>query len=227
MTIELRAEPRPLAEPDARFREAQHRIANNLALVAGFVRLQANAIARVGEPLSASAVAGLLEEVGSRVETIGRLHRLLSRDSGDRVDMVDYLRQTCSALNDTMGQGVGISVRFVAETTWETSAEQAGPIALVVNELVTNAIKYAHPTGVAGRVHVSCRRSPHGMQVCVADDGVGLPDGFNPLTDGGLGLRVVRSLAQQAHARLSFESEGIGLAVRLLLPGQPAPSAGK
>jgi two-component sensor histidine kinase len=96
-------------------------------------------------------------------------------------------------------------------------ADQATPVALIVSELVTNALKYAHPTGVAGRIQVSCRSVGGGLVVEVTDDGVGLSETFDPHTDGGLGFRVVRGLARQLGAKLVYESGGIGLTVRLLL----------
>ena len=220
MTSELRALDENSPSSDARFSEAHHRIANNLALVAGFVRLQASGVRREGRPLSAEEVSGVLQDVGARIETIGRLHRLLSRDPGsDVIDACDYLRDTCQALGESMGADADTSVRFDSQCVWRMPADQAGPLALIVTELITNAIKYAHPSGLGGVVRVQCRPGPHGaMTVSVADDGVGLPERFDPHVDGGLGMRVVRSLAQQLRGELSFESDGLGLTVSLSLP---------
>jgi two-component sensor histidine kinase len=95
--------------------------------------------------------------------------------------------------------------------------DQATPVALIVSELVTNALKYAHPAGVAGRILVSCRLTGAGLVVEVTDDGVGLSEDFDPHSDGGLGFRVVRGLARQLGADLVYESSDIGLIVRLVL----------
>ena len=90
---------------------------------------------------------------------------------------------------------------------------------LIVTELVTNAVKYAHPAGAPGRVEVRCRRAcDDSVEVSVADDGVGFPEDFDPVSDGGLGLRVVRSLARQLGADLAFESGPLGLTVRVTAP---------
>jgi two-component sensor histidine kinase len=205
---------------DDRLSEAQHRIANNLALIAGYTRLQATRLNKAGQPLSAREACIVLEEVAARIETVGEMHRLLSGspDQGDGgIDLGRYLAKLCGSLVET--------VSFVGDTVIShrdgggcmVRPDQATPVALIVIELVTNALKYAHPTGVAGRITVSCRHAGAGLMVEVADDGVGLSEDFDPKSDGGLGFRVVRGLARQLGATLAYETNGVGLTVRLLL----------
>lgn len=203
---------------DDRLSEAQHRIANNLALIAGYTRLQATRLHKAGQPLSAREACIVLEEAAARIETVGELHRLLSAapDQGE-IDLGRYLDKLCRGLVQT--------VSFAGDTTLThrdsggcmVRADQVTPIALIVSELVTNALKYAHPTGVAGKIVVSCRAATAGLVVEVADDGVGLSEDFDPRTDGGLGFRVVRGLARQLGATLVYEPTGLGLTVRLVL----------
>jgi two-component sensor histidine kinase len=206
-----------------RLSEAQHRIANNLALIAGYTRLQATRLNKAGQPLSAREACIALEEVAARIETVGELHRLLSAtpakkgEGDDGIDLGRFLGKLCRSLMET--------VSFAGDTTITNRdaggclvrPDQATPVALIVSELVTNALKYAHPTGVAGRIMVSCRTSAGALVVEVTDDGVGLSEEFDPQTDGGLGFRVVRGLARQLGASLLYESAGIGLTVRLTL----------
>ena len=205
---------------DDRLSEAQHRIANNLALIAGYTRLQATRLYKAGQPLSAREACIALEEVAARIETVGEMHRLLSGapDHGDGgIDLGLYLAKLCGGLIET--------VSFVGDTVIThrdgggcmVRPDQATPVALIVSELVTNALKYAHPTGVAGKILVSCHSTDAGFVVAVMDDGVGLGEDFDPRTDGGLGFRVVRGLARQLGATLTYESDGVGLTVRLTL----------
>ena len=204
---------------DDRLSEAQHRIANNLALIAGYARLQATRLYKAGRPLSAREACIALEEVAARIETVGELHRLLSAAPGDGegVDLGRYV--------DSLGRGLLQPVSCPAHTTLShkdgggclVRPDQATPVALIVSELVTNALKYAHPAGVPGSILVSCRSTAAGLVVEVADDGVGLSEDFDPRTDGGLGFRVVRGLARQLGASLVYESQGLGLTVRLTL----------
>jgi PAS domain S-box-containing protein len=92
-------------------------------------------------------------------------------------------------------------------------------VQLIVSEAVTNAIRYAHPTGIAGRITVTCSLvSEAGVTIEVTDDGVGLPEGFDPATDGGTGFRVMRALSQRLGAALAFESTSLGLRVSLRVP---------
>lgn len=205
---------------DDRLSEAQHRIANNLALIAGYTRLQATRLHKAGQPLSAREACIALEEVAARIETVGELHRLLSAapsHGAGGIDLGRYLDKLCGGLIQT--------VSFAGDTTLShrdgggcmVRPDQATPVALIVSELVTNALKYAHPTGVAGRILVSCHSTDAGFVVEVMDDGVGLGEDFDPRTDGGLGFRVVRGLARQLGATLTYESHGVGLTVRLTL----------
>ncbi len=206
--------------PEVLLAESNHRIANNLTLIAGLVRLQASDIARDGKMLTAADACTALEEVGSRIEAVGRLHRLLaSRAAADAVDLGAYLQDIAEAAISSMSLRSGMSLRHRPRGECEIAAHAALPVGFIVGELVTNSVKYAHPTGVGGIIDLGCHRAGGGRTVIeVADDGIGLPDGFDPTRDGGLGIRMVRSLARQLGAGLAFQSDGIGLTVQLALP---------
>jgi two-component sensor histidine kinase len=89
----------------------------------------------------------------------------------------------------------------------------------IVTELVLNSVQYAHPAGAPGRIEVRCRPIGDGqLMLSVADDGVGLPEGFNAEVDGGLGLDVVRLLVRRLAAEIRFEDGGLGLTVRIVAP---------
>jgi two-component sensor histidine kinase len=205
-----------LDKSDTRLSEAHHRIANNLALIAGFVRLQSSKVSKDQRALSAADVCTMLQEVGVRIETVGRLHHLLGRrTAGELVDLGDYLDATCVILTQSVCAGRPVILRCDAGSC-SVAPEKASLIGLIIAELVTNAVKYAHPGGAPGQIDVSCQCDAHGMlTISVVDDGVGLPDGFNPTTDGGLGMRVIRSLVRQLEGEIDFQSAGLGLAVAI------------
>ncbi len=93
--------------------------------------------------------------------------------------------------------------------------------ALIVSEAVTNAIEHAHPSGVPGEIGIHCRRdAADALVVEVTDDGVGLPEGFDPTSDGGFGFRVMRAQTEQLGATLTFESTSLGLRMQLRVPPQ-------
>jgi two-component sensor histidine kinase len=199
--------------------EANHRIANNLAAVVGLVRMEATAIG-TKETMTGSDVRALLEEIASRVDAVGTLHKMLAQQPlQDAVDIGDYLGRVCAPLTSSLfgAQQFGLTQKFAPGCL--VPRDQVVSIALIVNELVTNASKYAHPAGVPGKVSVTCQRDAKGNLVLeVADDGVGLPEGFDPQTDGNVGLRLVRILCTQMDADLRFDSSSLGLRVRIALP---------
>ncbi|HEX4197008.1 MAG TPA: sensor histidine kinase [Caulobacteraceae bacterium] len=200
--------------------ESNHRIANNLTLIAGLLRLQAADVAKSGRTLSAEEACLLLEEVGGRIETVGRLHRLLAHvGHAETIDLHEFLHDIAEASIGSMALAGDMTLAQTLPDACAIPAHQALPLGFVVGELITNAVKYAHPTGVKGRVEVLCDPRPEGgILIQIVDDGVGLPEGFDPGQDGGLGMRMVRLLADQLGASLSFASSDVGLTVRLLIP---------
>ncbi len=200
--------------------ESDHRIANNLMLIAGLLRLEAAGLAGRGRALSAQEACDLLEEAGNRIETVGRLHRLLAHvGPGSNLVLHDYLREIAKTAVDSMSASGAVTLATNFGDACEISSHQALAVGLMVGELVTNAVKYAHPAGVRGKIELGCDRRPDGaILIRIADDGVGLPESFDPRRHGGLGMRMVRSLADQLGASLFFDSDGIGLTVRLMLP---------
>lgn len=202
-------------------REANHRIANNLSSIAGLVRLHAaEASSRLEQAYSGADVRGLLHEIGSRIETVGRLHRLLSEvPSGISLDLAAYIAETANALVATLAEedAVRLSVRDMQDCF--LNPDQAAPVALIVSELITNAVKHAHPAGAPGKIVVRCGTNLAGsVYVEVEDDGVGLPENFDPWRNGGLGFEIIRGLSQQLGGNLLFDADGIGLRVRLTVP---------
>jgi two-component sensor histidine kinase len=90
---------------------------------------------------------------------------------------------------------------------------------LLTAELLTNASKYAHPSGVPVKVNVRCETKDDGsFMVEVTDDGVGFPENFDPATDGGLGFQLMRALANGLGAKLEFEHDSLGVCARFVKP---------
>ncbi len=209
--------------PELMIAESNHRIANNLTLIAGLLRLQASSLAKEKRSLTAEDMRLLIEEVGGRIETVARLHRLLANvGRGSPLVLSKYLHDIAEAAIGSMAVAGGVTFVHSTSDPCEIEPHQALPVGFIVGELVTNSVKYAHPTGVKGRIELGCHPRPHGtVLIQIVDDGVGLPEGFDPRRDGGLGMRMVRSLADQLGASLNFESSEIGLTVRLLIPCGP------
>jgi len=201
--------------------EANHRIANNLAVIVGLIRFKATKLPQ--EPLlPAEEVRGLLQDLSLRIDAVGRLHRLLTRDNEYlAVDLLTHLREIADAALYSFSLKKQTEILFDLEPC-PIAARQATAVGLIIGEALTNALKYSHPTGVPGKIGIASRRNAGpGLIIEVADDGVGLPEGFDPYNTKSTGMALMRDLAEQLSARLEYEQGPIGLCVRLELPPPP------
>jgi two-component sensor histidine kinase len=166
----------------------------------------------------------VLEELGVRVEMAVQRHRLLTAPPSDAmVELGAYLQDFSGAIVAASAASGDTDLRFDCEGGCHLSATRALAIVLVVIELVTNAVRHAHPSGVDGAIRIGCRRAPDGrIHIAVDDDGVGLPDRFDPTKDGRVGLRLVRMLSGQLGGQLDFVSSPLGLSVSVHVPAEEA-----
>lgn len=193
--------------------EANHRIANNLTALSGLLRLKARRVT------AAADVEALLLDISGRIETVGRLHRLLAAAKGDRLNVGDYLAQVCDAMKSALAGGKTIAIDLELDPAIEEAPELGLPLGMLTAELVTNSVKYAHPTGVALRLTLACQRTAEGdIAFAYTDDGVGFPEGFDPDRDGGFGMQLVRSLVGQMRGACTWRSDELGLGFTLMLP---------
>jgi len=204
--------------PNAGVAEANHRIANNLTLIAGLMRFQATRLPQ-DPSLPTENVRSLLQKMSARIDAVGRPHRLLTEGKGHAtVDLSKYLHEIADAAVCSLSRKDQTEILIDLEPNCVVSARQATAVGLVVGEAITNALKYSHPTGVPGKIGVTSQLNKlRGLVIEVADDGVGLPEGFDPNTSESTGMVLMRNLAEQLSARLEFEQPPIGLSVRLEL----------
>jgi two-component sensor histidine kinase len=192
--------------------ELTHRIKNSLQFIAAMVMIESRNH-KSGEGKAA------LERVSHRIDALGHLYAKLSKsDTVEAVDATTYLDELCRDLIASVRKEGRTSI--VLKTDIESEllpTDQAIPIGLIVNELVTNALKYAFPSETNGTVIVTLKRIPGELRLTVADDGTGL----DPLrADSGLGGRLVEGFAQQLGGQVERESGNKGTTVRLILPAR-------
>ena len=215
------ANPRLIpANSDALGAEADHRISNHLAMVAGLIRIETSRLPDGPGGIPPEDVRLLLKGVAAKIEGIGRLHRLLSTVNGTaQVDLAEYVHDLVEVAGSSLTTPDRTSVIVEACSGISVSSSDAVAVGLFIEEAITNAIKYAHPAGVAGEIIVECQvNGPGGFIIEVADDGVGFPEGFDPDTGRSFGMRLMRSLAEQIGGEIEFTSEPIGLGIRLIKP---------
>jgi two-component sensor histidine kinase len=201
---------------------SDRRIADNLAMVAGLDR--ASSLGRRFSPIDGDEVRTSLAGLGGRADAVTRLHRMLAeRPAEAAVNLGEYLEDISAAIVVALTGDRHIRLQLACDPCCFASPERALSIGFIVVELITNAVKYAHPTGVAGEIKVACRQGSDGtLTLQVSDDGVGLPEGMDPTRVDSLGLWLVRSLAAQLGARVRFEHDALGLSCVLQIPGNCA-----
>ncbi len=183
---ELRRRDRQILSKDATIREIHHRVKNNLQTVAALLRLQSR---RLANPEAKAA----LEESMRRVASIALVHETLSSAIDETVDFDEVVDRLLEMLVDVTGASGRVLVRRVG-TFGELPAELATPLVMVLTELVGNAVEHGFGDSGSGSVEVSGARDRGTLVVTIADDGVGLPEGFSMDRSDRLGLQIVRTL---------------------------------
>lgn len=188
-----------LKEKDALLRELQHRVKNNLQMITALIRLEARNIpdGDTGERF---------DRLAGRIGALAVLYDTLSREPADNsIDLGIYLGQIATSVMAAHAtEGVRLDMKL---DSWPASVNVAMPAGLVVNELLTNALKHAFVGREGGTITLHSIIDDVGCHITVADDGVGLADGVVWPKPGKLGTVIVQSLKQNALARLAVFSE--------------------
>lgn len=201
--LELRRAARnSVAVKDALIREMNHRVSNSLQLVSSLLHIQ-------GRGLPA-AVSEQFDIAAGRIAAIGRVHRrLYQTDQVAIVEFKQFLSDTCEEIANSLAiESQGRTIVVEADSA-DLATDRAISLALIVNELITNAMKHAFPDAKRGTITISFRVTADGYELAVADDGVGVPSGFDANAAHGLGMRLSMSLAQQIGGNLQT-GPGVG-----------------
>ncbi|HET9960342.1 MAG TPA: sensor histidine kinase [Polyangiaceae bacterium] len=200
-----------LEEKDTLLREVHHRIKNHLQVISSLLNIQLNRT----DQRQARVV---LEEAGNRVRSISILHEsLYQHPLPSRVDMREYVSKLVRNLTRTY---VGVSHRVLVRDQIAPLAlpvDLALPCGLIVNELLTNAFKYAFPSDrrAGGEVRLSLTGSGP-IELRIEDDGVGVSDVEAWRHASSVGMSLVRALSRQLDARLELKSDASGTSVRTI-----------
>ena len=195
----------------ALLREVNHRVANSLQLVSAFVQFQAAA-------LDDEVARAALRDTQRRIEAVGQIHRrLYTSDDVQSVDMAAYLDALVHELQESWGGALGARLKLTAEPI-RLATDRAVSLGVIVNELITNACKYAYAPGEEGEVRVSLVHADEGkLRLTVEDDGRGLASGA-AAQGTGLGARVIRAMADSLGAELAYDPSHRGVRASLTAP---------
>ena len=187
---EERQKEQELRIKSAMIQEIHHRVKNNLQTIASLLRLQAR---RTGSP----EVGDILRQTINRILSIALVHEFLSHDESNVIDV----KEVCARILTEVTQGIldpEKRIRFSVEgQDLPLPAQQATSCALIVNELLQNAVKHAFVGRAEGQVVVHLRDLGEGLQIEIVDDGRGVGPGFDHRHQGSLGLQIVRTLVRE------------------------------
>jgi len=210
---------RRMREKDVMLFEIQHRVKNNLQLIMALMRMEIrNARGKMD--------TAPFERLAGRVESVQTLYALLARHGdADEIDLGVYLSEIAAAvLRSHAVEGIRLNLKVDA---YPVSVNVAMPAGLVVNELLTNALKHAFVGRSGGTITLQSISDGDGCRVTVADDGIGLPAGVEWPERGRLSALIVQSLRENAKANIETQtSPGAGLRVTITFSrSTAAPSA--
>ncbi len=184
---ELRTRERELITKDATIREIHHRVKNNLQTVAALLRLQSR---RMDVPAARLA----LDEAVRRVGSIAIVHETLSQTFDERVDFDEVADRLAAMVTEVAAEPS--QVRTTRSGSFgQLPAEAATPLAMVLTEVLQNAVEHGFPDG-SGQISLRVLRVAGRLEVAIDDDGQGLPSDFDPVASGSLGLSIVRTLVE-------------------------------
>jgi two-component sensor histidine kinase len=205
-----------IREKDVQLFEIQHRVKNNLQMITALMRIEARNAKGLMDTAPFDRLAG-------RVESMQLLYAFMSEHGkSDEIDLGAYLSEiSASVLHSYAVEGIRLDLTV---DVYPVSVNVAMPTGMVVNELLTNALKHAFVGREGGTITVNSFSGPHGCRITIADDGVGLPEGVVWPKRGKLSALIVQSLLENAKANLTVESAP-GQGMRVIIEFSRAAAA--
>jgi PAS domain S-box-containing protein len=191
-----------LREKEVLLKEIHHRVKNNLQITSSLLRLQASQIAD-------QTVRQSLGDSQDRIRSMALVHEMLYRsDDLARIDLGSYVRSLVLHLFRSYNMQARRVTPVLQVDEILIGVDHAIPCGLIINELVSNALKHAFPDGRAGQLWVQLDASGHLLELRVRDDGIGMPRDLSVEAAPSLGLQLVATLIDQIGGKLSVRHDG-------------------
>ncbi|MET1055082.1 MAG: sensor histidine kinase, partial [Pedobacter sp.] len=186
-----------LVEKDLLFKEVNHRVKNNLQIVMNLLQSQCMIMS------NETAQQAILESQ-NRVQSIALIHeQLFKTESNTAIDLPSYIEELIRSLDRSLNHNVNrISIRCDIDPI-SLDVSQAIPLGIILNETVTNALKYAFPDNQMGTIKVFIKRNGNFIEMLISDDGIGLPADFDPENTNSLGITLLLGLTAQLSGTVS------------------------
>lgn len=201
-----------LAKKEEEVREILHRMKNNFQMIYGLFEISLHT-----DEIKDQASREILLESKNRIQTMAAIHDILYQESDiNDVNLSLYLERLLSLLEKAYRQKNRIITLEHSLETIHVALQQAIPLGLVLNELMTNAYKYAFSEKSSGLIRVKLQKTPDGFLLRFSDNGQGLPAGFDWNKDASFGLQLVNSLTKQLKGEVSWDSiDGLSVNIRV------------
>ena len=192
---------RDLQEKEILLKEIHHRVKNNLQIINSLLNLQAS---RTDD----ARTLQILEQSSQRVRSMALVHeKLYQSASFSAIDFKVYIESLVMELFQAYAPGNRIQIEFKSQPV-TLGLDQAIPCGLIVNELVTNALKHGFPNDRRGTIQIEMRASKQINEIVIRDDGIGMPEDMISQDLDSLGLKLVRILGSQLHAETTWQFKG-------------------
>ena len=189
-----------LREKELLLQEVHHRVKNNLQIICSLLNMQSRA---VNNPLLASA----LQESERRIRSMAMIHEMLYDSSSlNDIDFSSYAHSLAAAVYTSYGLDPARIALTLELEPLSLEIDRAIPCGLILNELISNALKHAFPDNRGGEIHVSLRRQERCVHLAVEDTGVGLPEGHSSNEFKSIGLSIINVLTQQLGGSMNITS---------------------
>ncbi|MFW5694974.1 MAG: sensor histidine kinase [Alkalispirochaeta sp.] len=194
---------RSLQEKETLLSEIHHRVKNNLQVISSLLNLHAGTI-------SDPAALSQFIDAQMQIQSMALVHEhLYQNESFESVDIRPYVTSLCRHLYDVYGASEERIRLDIDIESLSITMQQAMPVALLLNELVSNSLKYAFPNDTTGTIHIRIHVvATNEIEVRVEDDGVGLPENFDIASSLSLGHTLIYSLAHQLDGTVRLDGDG-------------------
>ena len=188
-----------LNEKELLLKEIHHRVKNNMQIISSMLSLQSNYVE--GEAVN------VLKESQNRVKSMAIIHEKLYQSNDlTHINFKEYIESLLYYLSDSYtGNSGAVTIKLGVEEIF-LGIETAVPLGLIINELVSNSLKYAFPHG-EGEITLKLHRRPEGFELQISDNGIGMPEEIDFTTTKSLGLQLVSALVNQLDGTIKLKRE--------------------
>ncbi len=200
-----------IEEKETLLKEVHHRVKNNLQTVSSLLSLQARAI-------SDDKISGIIKSSQNRVVSMAMVHEMLYKrdDYLSKIELRPYVQELCDYLvRSVRGSNDRVKVQLDIEDL-NLSIDTVIPLGLIINETITNALKYGITEDYNGKILVSVKKiGENRYELYLGDNGIGYPQEVSPKTSNSLGLKLIYNLSRQLRGSIKRESEKKGTYYRI------------